>query len=116
MKKRKLLLLVHVEETFRRYFSDSMYPLRLRRACMLYDEVIHATSHVDDDRPIFEIGDLVTNEIDWGYGYDHEMFQEDERKWVIFSRGHEFTWCPPELRERDFSDVDVYLGGGHHAE
>lgn len=111
-----ILILVHVEETFRRYFPDSMYVKRLIRACKCqkYNRVVHCTSFVNDEHPIEEIRYLITEEIGWGWGYAPCMWAEDdpEREWLIESSGHEWTWIPPEFRDGLFNGYNVYLGGG----
>lgn len=118
--KQNLLILVHVEETFRSHFPDSMYVNRLIRACTCkkYDRVIHATSFVNDDHPIEEIRYLITGEVDWSWGYDPDMWDDDDmgRQWLIESYGHEWTWVPPEFRNGFFNGYNVYLGGGYSAE
>ena len=122
MKRPNLLLLVHVEESFRYLFPDSMYVKRLIRACKCrkYRRVIHCTSLVNDDHPIEKIRYLVTEEVDWGWGYEPCIWAEDdpEREWVIESPYslHEHTWVPTEFRNGFFDGYDVYLGGGYSAE
>lgn len=109
-----ILLLVHVEETFRSHFPKG-YLSKLRRACREAPLVWHATSQVNDYEPVEEIADLVRFQFPWGWGYEPEVFATapQELKWVIPSRGHSFTWVPPELRR--FSDR-VSLGGGCDSE
>ena len=113
-----MLILVHIEESFRQHFPDSMYALRLIRACKCgkYNRVIHCTSFVQDDRPIAELCNLITEEIDWGWGYEPCIWNRDdsEREWVIESLYslHEWTWVPTELRNGLLDSYNVYLGGG----
>ena len=118
--KQNILFLVHVEEMFRNYFPDSLYTSRLVRACTCqkYDQIFHMTSCVDDDHPIEELVNCprMPQLIDWGWGYEPDMFNDEEKKWVIESSGHDFTWIPPELRTMNFSNVNVFIGGGSEAE
>jgi hypothetical protein len=108
----KTLILVHVENTFRRFFPDGF--IRNLRLLLPRYHVIHATSCINDYDPIEEIADLVDEKIDWGWGYEPEVFNEDERRFLIESSGHEWTWIPPELRSSRFRDVR--LGGGCNGE
>jgi hypothetical protein len=118
--KRNVLLLVHVEETFRKHFPDAMYVPRLIHSCKArkYDEVIHCTSMMNDMRPILEIVDLIDMEIDWAWGYEPDLFGDEEIEWVIPARYslHEWTWCPEELRNGRLDNCVVWLGGGHYCE
>lgn len=117
----KVLLLVHVEETFRKFFSDDLLN-NIEKAINNgeFDEVIHFTSGINNEEPVEEITTLVDEEIDWGWGYEPEVFenQPHELEHVIESIGHEYTWIPPELRERAsrLKNCHVTLGGGYHAE
>lgn len=117
--KRNILLLVHVEESFRDLFPDKMYIPRLIKSCRArkYVRVIHCTSHVMDNAPIPEVADLIDMEIDWGWGYEEECFMEgtEELDWVIESHYslHDKTWVPPELRNGQLKGCVVWLGGGH---
>ena len=104
----KTLILVHCEDTFRKFFPQG-FIATLRRKMPNY-HVIHCTSQVNDDHPIQEIADLVDREIDWGWGYEREMFDGNERRFVIPSLGHDWTWVPPELRA--LPKRAVCLGGG----
>lgn len=118
----KILFLVHVEDTFRRFFPDPDYPLRLAEACRSgeYDVVWVMVSNIDDDEPIYEVREHVGHHqwIDWAWGYEPSMFEGKERKYVIDALGHEFTWIPPEIRdmEQDLKKAKVYVGGGYDSE
>jgi hypothetical protein len=120
--KPSVLFLVHVEETFRRFFPDPLYPLRLRRACTArkYDKVFVMVSGVNDDIPIPEVESVThdTQWLSWGWGYEKECFNADEQQWVIPSTGHEWTWVPTELREMagNLQNSKVFIGGGYHSE
>jgi hypothetical protein len=122
MKKQNVLFLVHVEEMFRRFFPDEMYALRLMRACQAkkYDRVFLMISCVEDDQPIEELCQ-VTHEgqhIEWGWGYEPDMFNDEEKEHVISALGHEWTWVPPELREMQdmLKRSNVFVGGGYESE
>lgn len=115
-----ILFLVHVEEMFRQYFPDKMYVNRLIKACQSrkYSQVFLMVSGIDNYEPIQELTH-VTNEdqwIDWGWGYEHDMFNENEQKWVIPALGHEYTWVPPELRNMHLETSNIFVGGGYESE
>ena len=121
--KRNILFLVHVEEMFRQYFPDPLYTSRLVKACTCqkYDQVFHMTSCVEDDHPIEELVQCVRMPqlIDWGWGYEPDSFNKEEQEWVIESHGsfgHQWTWIPPELRSMNFSNCNVFIGGGAEKE
>ena len=122
MSESNVLFLVHVEEMFRQYFPDKMFTLRLMKACQArkYDRVFILVSGVDDDQPIDELM-YVTDEhqrIEWGWGYEPEMFNEEEMPWVIPALGHEWTWVPPEIRDMKayLDNANIFVGGGCEAE
>lgn len=112
--KKRVLILVHVEEMFRRFFPE-MYVPRLVRACTCnkYDEVICMVSEVDDYDPIQELRNLRHSRIAWGWGYEPSMFEE-EAPWVISDEAliHQHTWVPTKLRDGRLKNAEVYLGGG----
>lgn len=109
----KVLLLVHIEETFRNRLSDGLIKkiINFARKC---DKVIHFTSCVNDYEPIYELQPYITESVQWGWGYEPECFEtaEEELEYLIESSGHEYTWIPPELRDNPFKNDKVYLGGG----
>jgi len=116
--KENILFLVHVEEMFRQYFPDKMYVHRLIRACQAkkYDRVFLMISGVEDYQPIRELV-AVTGQhqyINWSWGYEVDMFDDDEKQWIIPAYGHEWTWVPPELRDHidAFKNANVFVGGG----
>ena len=118
--KRNMLILVHVEDSFRKFFPK-MYVQRLIRSCKSskYNKIIHMTSHIDSDEPIKEIRKFIDQEIDWAWGYEPFFFEddEDEKCWVVEHGGiHEYTWVPPEFRNNLLSNYNVFLGGGYHGE
>ena len=110
----KILFLVHVEEMFRDYFPDRMYISRLLRAMSLYDKVIFLISEVQDYCPICELDQsgYRYTQWTWGWGYEKDMFNEDESTWVIPANGHEWTWVPPELRTDHWNKHEISVGGG----
>ena len=120
MKKKNVLFLVHVEESFRKHFPDAMFPLRLIKACQAqkYDEVHILVSHVMDDEPIFELNGVTNSSqwIDWGWGYEPLSFDQEEKEWCISSYAHEWTWIPPELRNDAFQNCNIFVGGGCESE
>jgi len=120
MRKQNIPFLVHVEEMFRDYFPDPMYTLRLKRAvqALKYDKVFLMVSGVEDDHPIQELVDVTYEDqyIDWGWGYEPDMFNDVEKSWIIPALGHEWTWIPPELRNDHFDHVNIFVGGGCESE
>lgn len=113
-----ILFLVHCEEMFRNRFPDPLFALRLRKACKekKYDRVISLCSYVMEPGLIPEIKDC--SEIwDWAWGFEPEEFDEEEKRYVIPANGHEWTWIPPELRDKGFfRNARVYIGGGCESE
>jgi hypothetical protein len=118
--KSSILFLVHCEEAFRVHFPDKMFPLRLRRACQArkYDRVIALESKIDNDNvAIQEITDVVTDKIDFGWGYEPECFDQEEKEFVIPTKScHEYTWIPPEIRNMNLKNYKVFVGGGCESE
>lgn len=121
--KQNILFLVHVEEAFRYLFPDPMYPLRIKRACLSrkYDEVIALESNIDTNNVLIHELDEVfgVRKIEWGWGYEKGMFDDEENKWVIpTSSPHETTWVLPELREMQtrLQHMNVFVGGGCETE
>lgn len=115
----KVLILVHVEETFRKYFGDNLLP-EIEKAIHRnhFDRIIHCTSNLNDDQPVYEIANLVDTQIDWAWGYEPDVFPKQEQQFVIESKGHEYTWIPPFLRDAQYwlKSAKVTLGGGCEAE
>ncbi len=117
----KTLFLVHVEETFRHCFGG-MFLRSILKGSGVYDEIIHFTSCIGDEYPIDELIPIIDMEITWGWGYEPEQFDEDnpDRQFVIapktFLGGHEWTWIPPELRNFDWENREIHLGGGCESE
>ncbi len=113
--KRKVLILVHVEEMFREFFPE-MYIPRLVKALRSkkYDEVICMVSEVQSPDLIRELQVLPHSRIVWGWSYEPSMFQEDEIPWVISDGNliHEHTWVPVKLRDGRLNNAQVFLGGG----
>lgn len=115
----KILLLVHCEEPFRKFFHKMFVP-NLVRECRSkqYGKVIHCTSHVESDQPIKQIRPYIDEEIEWSWGYEPESFYfEHDKKFIIHSKSdaHEYTWIPPEFRNGFFRGKNVCLGGGYHS-
>ena len=111
----KYLFLVHVEEPFRSNFKSNLIN-NIRRTISRHSgiQAIHFTSHVDSFKPIKEIQKYVHKEIEWGWGYELESFDGDERKFVINCGNyslHPTTWIPPFLRKWNKNDSFI-LGGG----
>ena len=118
--KRNVLFLVHVEEAFRHLFPDKLYIHRLLKAIQAkrYDEVICLESQIDTNFELIqEIKNLtfMPRVINWGWGYEAEMFEGKEKAWVIPTDScHQTTWVPPELRkmQRNLQQAKVFVGGG----
>ena len=120
----KLLLLCHVEESFRHLFPD-MYVQRLVQACQQPGyRVVHLTSGIYDDHPIKELLPYVNQEIDFAWGYNQYQFRDDESelRWVINSKSpydnHAYTWVPYEFRKPSFfrGYEEIITGGGCYLE
>ena len=117
-----ILILVHIEEGNHDWFDDS-YVERVYEYIGAHRpyRVVHMTSQIVDGVPHYYIRNLVNIEVDWGWGYEPEMFEGGERDYVIPSEGHTWTWVPPSLR-RDGSlwrlcrENEVVLGGGGDCE
>lgn len=109
----KILLLVHVEDSFRSRFDKDLIT-NIKRKSKRCDATIHFTSEVDDYNPIIELHNYIDKEISWGWGYEPACFDYDENevKYVIESCGHEYTWIPPYLRDVNWKNDTVLLGGG----
>jgi hypothetical protein len=111
----KYLFLVHVEEPFRSNFKPNLIG-NIRRTISNHPNirVIHFTSHVDSFEPIKEIKKYIHQEIEWGWGYEKDSFNEYEQNFVIrcgkYSL-HPSTWIPPFLRKWNKKD-SIILGGG----
>ena len=112
------MVLVHIENTFRHLFPAGFIK-NIHRYVKLgnFDQVIHFTSYINDECPINEISCLIDREIEWAWGYEPEMFNKKERKWLIQSSGHEYTWIPPIFRNKnEWRKTHIYLGGGYESE
>jgi len=117
-----VLILVHIENVFRDKFPYD-YLTIMQECAEKYDRIIHCTSCIDDLHPCPEIRWMVGQEIDWSWGYEPEVFEDDpnELVWVIPASGHEYTWVPEELREgaslwRLLKQSTVHVGGGFETE
>lgn len=117
----RILLLVHIEETFRKFFDDDML-CRITEAIdnEEYDKVYHFTSGINDFEPVEEIRSHINEFVDWAWGYEPEAFEHDpdELQHIIESSGHEYTWVPPELRDSAewLRHTDITIGGGYDGE
>jgi hypothetical protein len=93
------------------------------KACQAkkYDKIFLMISCIDDDQPIQELQEVTEEHqhIEWGWGYQHAMFNEDEIPFVIDTISpHEWTWIPPEIRSMHtmLRNANVYVGGGCESE
>ncbi len=115
----KVLFLVHVEEMFRGDFPDDEYPQRLVDALEDFDRVICLVSGINEDVPIVELdrSGYCMSKWQWGWGYEPDMFHDDDKKWCISSHGHQWTMVPEELREPGhWKNHEIVVGGGCSAE
>lgn len=106
---RPLLILVHIEDSFR-YIFPEMYIPRVVKAARNH-QTIHFTSYIDNFHPIEELSRFVDREVIWGWGHHPDMFDADEQEWVIPSNSpHEWTHVPVDLRH--LKNQNIILGGG----
>lgn len=116
--KPKLLLMVHFEPAFREHMSDELVESLATTLVTRerFDWHIHFSSRLERASHIHEIDGLIDDEYDWGWGYEHDMFDddEDENSWIINAgmSEHDLTWVPPELRGDRFKSFDIFLAGG----
>ena len=110
----KVLLLVHIEESFRTRFPKNLLmsiQSGVRRQC--YDKVIHFTSFINDDECVPELERCVDKEVEWGWGYEPEMMDEKETPWIVPSTSpHGWTWVHPILRSDEMKKAEILVGGG----
>lgn len=96
MQKQNILFLVHVQEEFRRFFPDPLYPLRVRRSAMAkkYTQVISLVAEINSFDAIHELETVpfVKKRIFIGGGYNTECL-EDWRA-VLRACDLEFTEIP----------------------
>jgi hypothetical protein len=132
----KILILCHIEETFRKHFPNGMLDAIIEQSSQ-YNRVIHMTSEVCDDEPVEELRWIVDEEIAWGWGYEPRATCEycygaakhdsqtclcvdcgGEETWIIkvdYSV-HEWTLVPEELRNGRFENAEITIGGGYDGE
>lgn len=113
------LLLVHIEDGFRKFFPRNMID-RLVSSLDAgeYDRVIHFTSHITNEQPIYELDTLIDEEVEWGWGYEPEGFRKHDLPFVIRSSGHDWTYVPLWLRTAKawLTEANITLGGGYDGE
>lgn len=129
----KTLFIVHVEPLFQKnipeeYLNDLEY---LMRSGDYYTIVLDSAM----DKSYDWLHRLADEVWEWSWGYELDSFccdecveirEEDEwlvgmdhvayceGKYIIEASGHEYTYVPYQLRERDFSNEDVYICGGYN--
>jgi len=111
----KVLFLVHVEDAFRSYFPPD-YLETLVANLGDYDRIMHFTSYIENDAPVWEIAEMVGSQVEWGWGYNPDVFwyEPDELTWIIPAMGHEYTWVPPQLRNpATWRYHEIWVGGGY---
>ena len=116
-----ILFLVHIEEMFRDSFPYYDYPSRVVKIIESnqFDEIYLLCSTIESihPQPIEELRYFNFPTIEWSWGYEPCMFDDDDEKsWVIQSYGHEYTWIPPELRTSRFDYANIFVGGGYESE
>lgn len=120
MAKQNILFLCHIEDSFRHLFPDPLYIPRLIKACQSakYNKVIALVSNIMDYDPIPEIADIITDRIDFSWGYEPEQFENEpeEEKFILdasYKSLHDWTWIPPELRDKSWAtNSNIFVGGG----
>lgn len=112
--KPRLLILVHMEETYRDLFRRNMIPNLVHHIKTTdYARVIHLHSGCPNFSAVEELDGLV-EEIYWTWGYEDDMGLEED--YLITSLGHAYTYIEPKLRNIRYSDYSVFIGGGCHGE
>lgn len=113
-----VLFLVHVEEEFRKYFSEN-YVNDLFDAITsdLFDCIIVLESGlgfgtIDEIYDLYEHKERNIDIWEWSWGYLPSWFEPDEREFIIPAYGHEYTYIPLQFRETDWSQDRLYVGGG----
>lgn len=120
----KVLFVVHAEKMFEDWMG-SRFKVALCKEVYGggYDEVIILNSELGasyNESGLIECIDSDEfTQWAWGWGYEPEMFDDDEEQWVIEgSPAHEWTWVPPEARDNaeGLRNADVWLAGGCDSE
>jgi len=106
----KTVFVVHCEELFRNNVPPD-FPGRVAELIKGFDQVISLESMLDSNGPLEEFHHLISRTWDWGWGYDPDMFEGAELDWCIESSGHQYTWVPPEVRERAWQWGEVWVAG-----
>ena len=86
---------------------DKPYDWLLRLA----DEMWHWSYGYEMDSFCRENCVEIREEDKWLVGMDHAA--DCEGKYIIQASGHDYTWVPYQLRERDFSKEEVWICGGY---
>lgn len=121
----KVLFIVHAEKMFEKDIPP-VFHYQLSQAIFEEkpDKIIVLCSGIDEklnDSGLIPIVDfLVTNDlaeyVSWGWGYEKDMFDEEESAWIIDgSYAHEVTWIPPQVRDLP-QDTEALLAGGFNEE
>lgn len=119
-KNKNAMFIVHVEDSFKGYMSEQTIPYILCEAMKHQCDIFPLESHVDSWESCEEIQVLKEylpyQPIHFSYNYELDMFEEDDEdnNWIIESRGHEYTWIPPEFRNTEWLKQyeHIYVTGG----
>jgi hypothetical protein len=125
----KVLFLVHIEDSFRKFFDDEFISGILERADE-FDRIIALVSYVDDEDIIEELQGIVHEKWEWGWGYEpmKDCYNLDcvinERcscdwDYIIetVNSAHDYTWIPPEIREKEnWQNKELFVAGGYDGE
>jgi len=109
----RILFLVHIESGLSHLFPPG-YADRVVEQAMEYDRVIALSSGFEREPFVWQLDGVVDTTWEWCWGYHPDGFSETELAWLIPSRGHEWTWVPPELRCPPWwiRYAEVTIGGG----
>lgn len=111
----KVLFIVHVEPMFNNLW-DNNYLDNIATEMESHDHVVVLNSGID--RHYYWLHTTADEVWEWSWGYEPRAFHDkDEERYVIPAHGHEWTWIPPEMRNKPWiTKQDLYLAGGGYGE
>jgi len=112
----KVLFCIHCENNFKNFFGHTF---EAELAKLVYGGGYDTVILLDSDDLGGGCIPLLNNNFEawyWSWGYEPEMFEEDEQEWVIPAHGSEWTYIPPEIRNGRFTNADIHIAGGGDSE